>query len=377
MPRRIKKASVRFLSLCPKGANRLPVLYKEDKGEQGETTFDAQMLTKAADNFDEKGELLAVVYAPDLVDADGEYAPQDVIREAMHGMAKEGHQIDVRHNEQPVAKSDAFVAESFEIQKGDPRFADMKDYDGNAVDVAGGWGVLIKIESEDLRQKYRDGEWAGISMGGTYMPEITKAHDEETAVRRTMKALAKLFGINPSDTPNGEIEMTGDELTKVLKDNNETLAKSITESLANVLGKETPPADDKTPPADDKPADEAPLFKGDPLKLEDVQAHRKAVEAHNLRKSVDWNDPEAVAKYEATLAKAKSDDTDDEGGKEAPTEAERLIKEHEEEIARLRKASNQATDDGSSLSKEDRESLEAAENMKKYLRERRGETVSA
>lgn len=383
--RRILKAQVKYLSLCPKGANGLKTLYKEDAGQGDETDFSARMMTKAQDNFDEKGELLAVVYAPDMEDAHGEYAPAEVIREAMHGFLKEGEGIDIRHNEQALSKDDAYVAESFEIQKGDERFSDFTDYNGNKVDVTGGWGVMLKIDNPEIRKLYKEGEWQGISMGGSYLPEMEKA-DEDTAVKRTMKALARVLGLNhayahQSVTLSGDIDMTGEELTKTLEANNEKLSKSIVDGLSKALGKSDdggkadPPADKGGNAGKTEGGLQAPLFKGDPTDLKAVRAHREAMAKFNLAKEVDWNDPASIEKYETELAKLDATQNGD-GKTGDPTEQEiaRLQKKHDEEIAALRKSSNQVPDDGvpSDLSKEDRESFKAADAMRKHLAERNG-----
>lgn len=370
--RRILKAQVRFLSLCPKGANRLPALYKEDQPNgKGEIDFDARMLTKAAPDFKDKGELLAVVYAPDMVDSHGEYAPADVIREAMHDAAKSGLNVDIRHDEKALSKDDAYVAESFEIQKGDPRFADLKDYEGNPVDVTGGWGVLIKINNPDLRELYRKGEWQGISMGGSYLPEMAKADGESVTL---LKRIAALLGLkntyaHQSISLSGDIDMTGEELTKMLEVNNEKLAKAITEGLTSALKKEDGPASKK----DDPEPLAAPMFKGDHGDAQAVEAHRMAVIRYNLAKDVDWANPDSIAEYQAKLSKL-SDGS--EGVKEGTDQAEALrkaIEQKEQELARLRKASSVPDGDGqgSTLTKEQQEISEAADEMSKLIKEKR------
>ena len=57
-----------------------------------------------------------------------------------------GVEIDLRHDEKPLSKDQAYVAETFIVQKDDPRFAGMKDYNGFDVQIEGDWGVDIKIE---------------------------------------------------------------------------------------------------------------------------------------------------------------------------------------------------------------------------------------
>jgi len=176
MNRRIRKLNVRFISLVPKGANGFATIFKEG-ASRDEGTFATELLIKGFD--DERGELTAVVYAPEIRDSQKDIASAEVIKEGMYEAAKAGFDIDIRHNENPVSKADAFVAESFIIQKADPRFAELRDYAGNKVDATGGWGIIIKIENAALREQYREGKWSGVSMGGTALVVNEKAHEED------------------------------------------------------------------------------------------------------------------------------------------------------------------------------------------------------
>lgn len=153
--RRFKKGRIDFLSLCHRGANNLSVVYK---GEES-----TRVILKASED---KGEITALVYVPEVRDNQGEIASAPVIKDMAYGFAASGQQIDILHNESPVDSTRAFVAENFIVQKGDPRFTGWKDLDGNTIDPTGAWGVVIKVNDPVLRALYRDGKWAGISMGG-------------------------------------------------------------------------------------------------------------------------------------------------------------------------------------------------------------------
>lgn len=360
--RRIKKARIRFLSLVPKGANQLPVIYKEDGG------LTLTPLTKALDNFDEKGELVAVVYAPEMVDSQGDVASAEVIKDMMYDAARNGLSLDVRHDEKALGKDKAFVAESFEIQKGDPRFADMKNYAGEPVDVTGGWGVVVKVEDQELRKQYREGKWQGISMGGTAHVESLKSDPDSSGL---LKALAGFFGGMIPARPeqnSGDIDMDSKELTKILADNNKALIEGITKAMKPDTDAA---ADDKTKADDSKAkADEAPVFKGDPTDIKAIEAHEKALKIHALRKGVDWTSPEAVAEYRTKLAeinKAAEAGEDDEQTAE--------IKRLEKQLAEAKKRTNQSVasggDDQTALSKEDQTCVQTAGKMVKYLKELR------
>lgn len=374
MARRIKKAEVRFISLCPKGANKLPTMYKEDApSKDGSVSFSAPLLMAKDTDL---GEILAVVYAPDMVDSQGEYASREVIREAMHSAAKTGFDVDIRHDGKALSKDDAYVAESFEIQKYDPRFKGMVDDDGNAVDVSGGWGVLIKVDKPELRELYRQGKWSGVSMGGSYVPE-TLEKAEESASRNILKRLAEALGLkymyaHQNISLSGEIDMTGDELKKTLTENNAALAKSIVDGITAALkpgaSTATPATttDAAAPQVEDKPA----LFKGDPTDAKAVEAHLKSLEKQTLLKSVDWADPKSVAAYHVTLKKVDVEQEDDASQSEDTSE---LVKSLEEQVAALKKRSNQSAGEGSGMShmtKEQRDCYEASERMIKHLADR-------
>jgi hypothetical protein len=298
MARRIKKALISHISLVPRGANRLPVIYKEDGA------FDLDLLTKAAADFDDKGELLAVVYAPEIRDSQGDVASREVIREAMHTFAKNGEGIDIRHNERALSKDDAFVAESFEIQAGDPRFTDFKSYDGKPVNVTGGWGVLVKIDNADLRKQYREGKSAGVSMGGKALVEKENTDDDTGLLRKVFKALG-LTQEPSQETP----EMTEADLKKALAENNDALAAKIAEAV-KPKAVETPAVE--TPAVVAK--DETPIFKGEPT-VANLKRHRVAVLKAKLVKGLDFESDEqmdeALAKLEeleAELAELPADE---------------------------------------------------------------------
>lgn len=337
MARRIRKAEVKFLSLCPKGANNMRALYKDD----GSFTFGA--LVKD-DGLEERGELVSVVYAPDYFDTHEDCADADTIRDMAHNFSKNGMQMDLRHNEKPLTKEQAYIAESFIIQKGDPRFAEQKDADGNPVDVTGGWAIIAKIDDPELRRLYREGEWGGVSVGGVAAFEpISKEDEVPSLLRRIFNSLRGSVYIS------GDIDMTKDDMAALLKESNSDLAKTIGESLTASLTKalepltkatETPKGDDKT--KDAKPDEpKAPVF--DMKKINDpeaIAAFEKEVKVFNLTKSLDTSDPEAVAKVAAQIAEINKEDEGDTERKpsnQPPAKAGSLTKSGEASADDLRK----------------------------------------
>jgi len=334
--RRIKKARIKHISLVPRGANQLPVIYKSDD--------DIRFATIIKDNIEE-GELTAIVYAPETRDSQGDIASAEVIKEMAHDFAKNGEGIDIRHDGQTVDKDKAYVAESFIVQKDDERFSDTRDYDGNPVDVTGAWATVIKIDDESLRQEYRDGKWNGVSMGGTAVVEAEKT----------------------GKSPKGEIEMTKEEMQALLKENNEAVLTTVTTTLikAGVLPDPEATEDPKAKP------DPAPVFKGAMNSEADRKAHKKRLA---IWKAEQDHADDAVALFEA-LEKIEEEfaEADPAIDKEAGIEEDDSpkVKELKRELAKERRASNQPVEgDGDNtnndlisggISKEDRDLIKDAQ----------------
>jgi hypothetical protein len=292
--KRILKAKIDFISLCPKGANTLKTVYKAEDGQDQDVSF--SVLSK---DMTEQGELLAVVYSPDLVDSQGDTASAEVIKEMAYGFARDGKGIDIRHNSELVAKEAAFIAESFIIQKDDPRFKGFKDYEGTEIDVTGGWGAVIKIEDEDLRKKYKSGEWGGISMGGLMLAQDA---DENKSVLKSIKDLLNKV-MEKQNSKNTEIDMDAKELAALLATNNTALVAALKEVLA-------PKAKTAEEVAAEKLAKEnadkkvlglgyvKPMLKDQPS-TEELARFEKEMSIFELSKAVDREDVKAVREFQA------------------------------------------------------------------------------
>lgn len=334
--RRLKKVDISFVSLCPRGANQMPVIYKEDG------SFEINSLVKAADDFDEKGELLTVVYVPEKVDSQGDIASKEVVKECAYTHMRNGADIDIRHDTKALSKDDVFVAESFIIQKGDERFNGIKDLNGEDVDVTGAWGMVLKINNEDLRKQYREGNWNGVSMYGKAQTEEVQKEDDETLVTRVLKALgledlmskAKKVDINPKQE---EIQMDKEELVEVLAESQRSLVSELVKALK--------PSESKVVKEDDKGEDG---YTGDPTDKAAIAKHLQGLKAKKAAAEVDWNDSESVEKYLETL------------------EDEKEVKKDSKERAESNKGSIQKMDmDDKRLSKED-EDAEVERLCKEY-----------
>lgn len=254
-----KRLRIDFVSLCPRGKNFLPALYKG----LDPTGLPTIALLKASPAEVEEGVIRALVYVPGAVDADGEFAEREVVKAMAYDHARRGHKLDLQHDGQPLTVEQAHVVESFIVQKGDPRFADSVDVNGNKVDPTDGWGMVIKLEDPELRRLYKEGRWSGLSMGGA-------------AEREPAEVVTK----------SEEDDMTDEQMAKLA----ETIAKSVAAAVA-------PPK----PAPVVTPAPETPVFKA-PKTLAEVRAHRERLEREALEKDVDWTNPESVKKYEEALA---------------------------------------------------------------------------
>lgn len=323
--RRIKKAQIKFISLVPAGANKMPVLYKDD----GHVEFDT--LVKASEDA---GELLAVVYAPEHRDSQGDIASAEVIKDMAYDAAKRGVEIDLRHDGKPVGRERAYVAESFLIAKGDERFVGWTDRDGGAADLTGAWATVIKIEDPELRRLYREGEWGGVSMAGRAEVVATEKSDDEAPGWFT-KAL-QAIGLGRVFNDNEDIDMKKEELQEILSAQFAELVKALKPEAA-----------------------------AEETQIEDPAEAR-------------------LAKIEAALAKLAGEDET-----EAPTEGEvekgdddedqtaAQIAELRAQIAKLQKGSNQDGDDEETLevaglSKEDLAAFERGSAMAAYINKLRG-----
>lgn len=281
MARRIKKADIQFVSLCPKGMNGLRTLYKSaDSPTSGEMTFHTAI--KELSNFEEKGQLAAIVWPPNRLDKEGDWADADTVKQMAHSFAKNGMKVDLRHDNKALNKEDVYVAESFIVQKGDSRFEGISDYDGEVIDPTGSWGMILQIDSPALRKAYRNGEWQGVSMAGPAVVELDSTPPMQKELKKMDKEEVKALVKGITDAFTASIAAMGTEIVKALK-----------------------PAEKKEEAAPTKKAEAIPFPEGfDPRNPEHVQKHLELVEAAN----VNWDDPIAVAKHlEKVLKRSKKD----------------------------------------------------------------------
>lgn len=328
---RIKKAAITHISLVPAGKNLLKTVFKEKRADGGQEIEFATMV-KAND---EAGELLAVVYAPDMPDADGHEAPQQVIKEFAYQFLRDHRNVDIRHDLKTLPADAAYVAESFIIAKGDSRFADFKNTAGQPVDVTGGWGVVIKIEDPALRAAYRSGAWTGVSMFGDAVltPLAKEAEgDEDALVQRVCDRLTKAK----------ELQMTKEELQALLAENNKAVMAEVRKELEALKPKAEGEGKEPAKPAATEV--KAPVFKGNVGDPKAVAAFQVELKTYRLTKELEAatasGDFSKVDEILAELSKSGEPEITDEEAKIEKTDPPK-VRELKKELVKLQRASSQ------------------------------------
>lgn len=328
--RQILKAKIGYLSLCPAGANTLRTVWKSAEGDED---VELQVITK---EMTERGELICCVYAPNLEDSQGDRASAEVIKDFAYDYAKNGGNIDIKHNEEALSRDQIFVAESTIIQKGDPRFADMEDYDGDSVDVTGGWGVILKVEDGELQDLYRSGEWGGISMGG--MMQVKDISDEHKVIKMLKDILSNLSIGKTKKQENKDMALTDKQITDLVI---ESIKKTFEARDAVVAKKveEDKTAKEKAAEEAKKKADETklglgmnePVLKANPTE-DDIAKHRKNLTIFELSKKVDPKDSLALYEFEKKAKEiASCEKLDEVLGKQKGSSYERFYQTNQEQ----------------------------------------------
>ena len=140
---------------------RLPENLKEqlDGFEDTEKRFGGESVEKFVPihKLDEEHRLVyGVVYSPDEVDAQGDFARAPVIEKMAHVFMAQFQKTDVMHDE--VDRSEILVVESY--------IAPVDFTMGDQEVTKGSWVLVTKILDDDIWEKVKKGELTGYSMGG-------------------------------------------------------------------------------------------------------------------------------------------------------------------------------------------------------------------
>ncbi len=152
MSTELRDLRVEFLSLVGSGANGKKVIWK-GRGGTGEPV---EVPLRSVVKSDERRMVYGIVYSPDEVDSQGEYATAAEIEGAAYGFMKGLRllNVDADHDFDPKA---AFVAESWLLKGVDSLFPKEK---------AGSWAVGVRVEDDALWERVKKGELSGLSMAG-------------------------------------------------------------------------------------------------------------------------------------------------------------------------------------------------------------------
>lgn len=192
MPREITDFSVKLISLVAKGANNKTIIYKDEN-------FSELLRVDFKKSDEEQGVVYGVVYAPDEVDTQGEFANAKAIKKAAYEFMKNADMaycVDVNHN---FNYANAYICESWIVKSKDEYF-----------DEVGAWAVGIKLEDERLKEMVKNGELTGLSMYGS---GIVKEQQKPSLSETIKGALAEFF-----KKERKEETMDKEELKKAIED---------------------------------------------------------------------------------------------------------------------------------------------------------------
>jgi hypothetical protein len=165
---------ITHISLVKEGANQKTFIYKSSTSDGG---YEHTIQIRKSDA--EKGVVYGIVYAPDEVDSQGDFADAAAIEKAAYGFmkARNTNNVDKDHSFQ---NEDAYVAESWIVKAGDPIFPQEPE---------GSWAVAIKLESEELKKAAKAGELSGLSMAGKAMRESVEKQEGPSAFKSLIGAI--------------------------------------------------------------------------------------------------------------------------------------------------------------------------------------------
>lgn len=203
MPSEISDLKVSLISLVKAGANKKTIIYKNENF--------CEMLRVDFKKQDEEGVVYGIVYAPDEVDTQGDFASAKTIKKAAYSFMKSSNLecVDVNHD---LNKVDAYICESWIVKSKDEFF-----------DEVGAWAVGIKVEDDELKKMIKAGEISGLSMYGTGVKK-------ESLSQAIKNAMGELFKIKESKEVQKE-EVQKDEVIKAIESGFSEIVKTNKEKI--------------------------------------------------------------------------------------------------------------------------------------------------
>ena len=177
--KKITKANITHVSFVPKGANGTDFLIVKDESTTPDMQFESPII-----KVDEEQRLVTgVVYAPNIVDSQGEFMEPDAIEKAAHEFMANYRNTDVKHNF--ITNKDVDVVESY-VAKAD------FELDGSKI-TKGTWIITTKVEDDKLWEGIKKGDYKGYSMGGSGIREEIEDNGAQTSVTKDEKGLFSIL----------------------------------------------------------------------------------------------------------------------------------------------------------------------------------------
>ncbi|MDR1008022.1 MAG: XkdF-like putative serine protease domain-containing protein [Campylobacteraceae bacterium] len=214
MAKKLKNIEITHISLVKAGANNRTFIYKSKAADPA-----YENIVQIAKQDVEKGIVYGIVYEPDTVDAQGDFATAEEIQKAAYGFMKalNNRNVDKNHAFKGV---DAYVAESWIVRKGDTLFPDAKE---------GTWAVAIQLESDAIKKSVKNGEFEGLSMAGTAIKEDVQKAADDKGVVETIKSIFTSIAKSFASEKNTAGELNKEEIEKAIKEQLEPILKEKTE----------------------------------------------------------------------------------------------------------------------------------------------------
>ena len=219
MPNRLTNLQVEFISLVEAPANGKSLILKN--GELEARVF--QLLK----TDDELQVAYGLVYAPEEVDAQDDIADSATIRRAAYEFMRKRRTdaVDVEHGFSAI---NAFVAESWIVQKGDPMFSEL-----------GAWAVGVRVDDIDIWRRLKKGELTGLSLAGIAQRTSAEPQPSYTEKDAGDKAPNWFTNFIKSITNKG-------------KDMDEAQVRDIVKAMLNEQAQGDSGAEDSAPPSTDE-----------------------------------------------------------------------------------------------------------------------------
>jgi hypothetical protein len=163
----LKELNVELISFVDKAANLRTFIYKSlssitDAAVQKHLrTIDIKKVD------DDKHLVYGIVYAPDDIDAHGDFATSDTIEKAAHGFLAKSNTTkatDTQHNLEIVdgvtIVESAIIKGEHSILEGEPD---------------GAWFIVTKVDNDEVWKSVKDGTYTGFSLYGTAKREEVKS----------------------------------------------------------------------------------------------------------------------------------------------------------------------------------------------------------